>query len=259
MIGQKYLKKYVKHLQDEENFPHFAIFVGRKGCGKKTFLKEYFDGIYPENNKVDSIRKIIEMAYQVSDRTFIIPDADDMSNAAKNALLKVVEECPNNNYFIMTLEDEINTLETIRSRAQMFYFDMYFPKDLSDYATTLGVTEDLDAIGDVCDTPGEVNILIESGVRDFIDYVQLVYDNIMTVSLPNALKIGNKVAMKDGAEGFDLKLFWRIFERLCMKEGTSQSASKSIITSKALMQLRRKGINRQMLFDTWVFEVRGLF
>ena len=127
MIGQKYLKKYVQTLIDEDNFPRFSIFVGPKGSGKKRFLREYFEGIYPEDNKVEKKKKIIDMAYKVSHKTFIIPDADDMSNAAKNALLKVVEECPNDNYFIMTLEDEVNTLGTIRSRAQIFYMDMYFP------------------------------------------------------------------------------------------------------------------------------------
>lgn len=68
MIGQKYLKKYVKTLIEEDNFPRFSIFVGPKGSGKKRFLREYFEGIYPEDNKVDSIRKIIDMAYKVAHR-----------------------------------------------------------------------------------------------------------------------------------------------------------------------------------------------
>ena len=46
MIGQKYLKKYVQTLIEEDNFPQFSIFVGPKGSGKKTFMREYFDGIY---------------------------------------------------------------------------------------------------------------------------------------------------------------------------------------------------------------------
>ena len=40
MIGQKYLKRYVKTLIDEGNFPRFSIFVGPKGSGKKTFVHE---------------------------------------------------------------------------------------------------------------------------------------------------------------------------------------------------------------------------
>ena len=258
MIGQKYLKKYVQTLIDEDNFPRFSIFVGPKGSGKKRFLREYFEGIYPEDNKVDSIRKIIDMAYKVSHKTFIIPDADDMSNAAKNALLKVVEECPNDNYFIMTLEDEVNTLGTIRSRAQIFYMDMYFPKDLRDYADAIGIKdeEELKIIADVCTTPGDINILCKQGVKDFYDYTKLVLDNVADVSLANALKIPDKLALKDGDEGYDLRLFLRMFMSLCI---TNQANARWVeYTSRCLTKMRIKAINKQMLLDTWILSLRGL-
>lgn len=258
MIGQKYLKKYVKTLIEEDNFPRFSIFVGPKGSGKKRFLREYFEGIYPEDNKVDSIRKIIDMAYKVAHKTFIIPDADDMSNAAKNALLKVVEECPNDNYFIMTLEDEVNTLVTIRSRAQIFYMDMYFPKDLRDYADAIGIKdeEELKIIADVCTTPGDINILCKQGVKDFYEYTKLVLDNVADVSLANALKIPDKLALKDGDDGYDLRLFLRMFMSLCI---TNQANARWVeYTSKCLTKMRMKGINKQMLLDTWILSLRGL-
>ncbi len=258
MIGQKYLKKYVKTLIDEGNFPRFSIFVGPKGSGKKRFLREYFEGIYPEDNKVDSIRKIIDMAYKVAHKTFIIPDADDMSNAAKNALLKVVEECPNDNRFIMTLEDEVNTLETIRSRAQIFYMDMYFPKDLKDYADTLGIKdkEELEIIADVCTTPGDVDILYSQGIKDFYDFTKLVLENVADVSLANALKIPSKLALKDGDTGYDLRLFLRMFMSLCISTQANVEWVKS--TSKCLIKLRTKSINKQMLLDTWILSIREL-
>ena len=258
MIGQRYLKKYVQTLIDEDNFPRFSIFVGPKGSGKKSFLREYFEGIYPEDNKVDSIRKIIDMAYKVAYKTFIIPDADDMSNAAKNALLKVVEECPNDNYFIMTLEDEVNTLGTIRSRAQIFYMDMYFPKDLTAYADTLDIknAEELKIIADVCTTPGDVNVLCKQGVKDFYDYTKLVFENVADVSLANALKIPDKLALKDGDEGYDLRLFLRMFMSLCI---TNQANARWVeYTSKCLTKMRIKGLNKQMLLDTWILSLRGL-
>lgn len=258
MIGQKYLKKYVNTLIEEDSFPRFSIFVGPKGSGRKTFLKEYFDGIYPEDNKVDSIRKIIDMAYKVAHKTFIIPDADDMSNAAKNALLKVVEECPNDNYFIMTLEDEVNTLGTIRSRAQIFYMDMYFPKDLRDYADVIGIKdgEELKIIADVCTTPGDINILCKQGVKDFYDYTKLVFENVADVSLANALKIPDKLALKDGDDGYDLRLFLRMFMSLCI---SNQANARWVeYTSRCLTKMRIKGLNKQMLLDTWILSLRGL-
>ena len=259
MIGQKFISRYVNDIVRDGFFPHFAIFVGPKGCGKKTFLKETFpDAIYLEDNKVDSVRNLIEMAYKLRDKTFIMPDADDMSNAAKNALLKVVEECPNDNYFIMTLEDEVNTLATIRSRAQIFYMDMYYPQDLRDYASSrLGVepeSEEMDILTDVCETPGEAKMLVDSVITELYDFVKLVFDNVADVSVANALKIPAKLSLKAGTDGYDLKLFWKIFQKVCMQ---NDRPDWSIITSKYLVKLRTKSINKQMLVDTWIFDLRG--
>lgn len=264
MIGQKYLKRYVKTLIEEGNFPRFSIFVGSKGSGRKTFVNEIIrdltDGIYVESGiKVDDVRELIADAYKVhSLAVYFIPDADNMSNAAKNALLKVTEEPPNNAVFIMTLEDEANTLSTIRSRAQIFYMDMYYPKDLQDYADTLGIKdkEELDIIAEVCATPGDVDILQKHGIKEFYDYANLVFDNVADVSLANALKVPGKLCLKDGADGYDLKLFLRMFMNLCITKRKNVNWVKA--TSQCLMKLRTKSINKAMLVDTWLFELRGL-
>lgn len=265
MIGQKYLKKYVKTLIDDGNFPRFSIFVGQSGSGRKTFVHELY-GMFGTGilsvmgNSVDAVRTAIAQSYTVrgSQVIYLFPDADSMSNAAKNALLKVTEEPPNNAYFIMTLEDEVNTLETIRSRAQIFYMDMYFPKDLRDYADTLGIKdkEELDIIADVCTTPGDVNILHEQGIKDFYDFTNLVLDNVADVSLANALKIPNKLSLKDGAEGYDLRLFLRMFMSLCISKQANVDWVR--ITSECLSRLRVKAINKQMLLDTWIFALREM-
>ena len=265
MIGQKYLKKYVSTLIKEGNFPRFSIFVGPKGSGKKTFVHDYVinevtDGLYEECGiKVDDVRSMIADAYKIhSTAVYFIPDADNMSNAAKSALLKVTEEPPNNAFFVMTLEDEVNTLETIRSRAQIFYMDMYFPKDLKDYADTLGIKdkEELEIIADVCTTPGDINILCKQGVKDFYDFTKLVLENVADVSLANALKIPSKLSLKDGDDGYDLRLFLRMFMSLCISTQANVEWVKS--TSKCLIKLRTKSINKQMLLDMWIFSIREL-
>lgn len=260
MIGQKRLKRYIKALLEEGTFPRFAILVGQTGSGKKTLLKEFFpDAIYLEDSKIDSVRRLIDMAYKLNDKIFVLPDADSMSNGAKNALLKVVEECPNNNRFIMTLEDEVNTLVTIRSRAQIFYMDMYFPKDIKEYASTIDITDEkeLEVVEDVCETPGDVNTLKSSGIKDFYDYTNLVLDNIADVSLANALKIPNKIAVKADDAGFDLKLFLRMFMELCIRKNKG-NVDWVMHTSKCLISLRTKAINKAMLLDKWIFEIRGV-
>ena len=259
MIGQVGLQSRIKQMIENDTFPRFSIIVGPKGSGKKTLLNELFEGIYLEDNKVDSVRKMIEMVYKIGNQTFIMPDADTMSNAAKNALLKVIEECPNNNYFIMTLEDANNTLDTIRSRGAIFHMVPYTKNDLFEYGTT--ISNDKQAI-DYCigiaDNPGEMNKLIEYGTLEFADFISLVCNNIDKTSLANAFKIGDKIALKNDADGYDLKLFWKAFNKECMNRVKQNIlyAGWSIVTSRHLSQLVIKSINKKMLFDKWIMEIR---
>lgn len=256
MIGQCKLHSRVESLVKVNKFPHFAIFIGQRGSGRKTFINEHFTGIYLDDNKVDSIRKMIQLVYKVSNKLFVMTDVDNMSNSAKNALLKVVEECPNNNSFIMTAEDENNILDTIRSRATLFYMDTYTPQNIADYFYDKYHAnhgkDDEHIVRALCETPGDVDIIVKMGIKEFYDYVQLVVDNIAEVSLANAFKISKKIDLKSG-EGYDLKLFWKAFMKICFD---AKKLNGVIVTSKYLRQLGIRGINKQMAFDNWVLEIR---
>ena len=272
MIGQQHLQSQIEQMIENSTFPRFSIIVGPRGCGKKTLAhliyQKFGTGIFSNIGiSVDAVRQCIAQSYMIrgNQSIYLLADADNMSNAAKNALLKVTEEPPNNAYFIMTLEDEHNTLETIRSRGTVFRMDRYTPDEIQTYASMrvaeTGNKQDdergWNIIKELCETPGDVNTFIEMGVLPFYDYVQLVVDNIAEVSLANAFKIPSKVALKDGAEGYDLKLFWKAFINICFLTQTYDKWGPAIsITSKRLQDLRVKGINKQMLMDNWILEVR---
>lgn len=263
MIGQTNLQSRIEQLIENNTFPRFSIFVGPKGSGKKTFVP-YISGymkagwVHAFDVKVDTIREIIQQSYKIVDPTvYFIPDADNMSLAAKNALLKVTEEPPNNAYFILTLEDENNTLETIRSRGTVFHMDRYTPDEIEKYAVEyLEATPNgkWDIVRDLCETPGDVDILEKMGVKEFNDYVNLFVDNIFDVSLANALKTSDKIALKDGADGYDMKLFMKAVANVFFARNLLTSF---LITTRYIQQLRIKGVNKQMMFDNWVIEIRG--
>lgn len=271
MIGQYNLQSQIKQFIENGSFPRFSIFVGPKGSGKKTFvrevvIKEVTDGLYEECGiKVDDVRNLIVDAYKIhSTAVYFIPDADNMSNAAKNALLKVTEEPPNNAYFIMTLEDENNTLETIRSRGTVFHMDRYTPDEIFEYYWTVGeMPNDAELVREICDTPGEVKKCVEmcSGtIQTFYDYVQLVVDNIAEVSLANAFKIPSKVALKDDAEGYDFILFLKCMIVVCSDRARQDVVYAEVVRciSKYLQKTRIKGVNRTMLLDNLILDVREL-
>lgn len=278
MIGQENIQKVISTAIEENTFPSFLILTGTKGSGKKTLINEY---IYPKlaeggfgryclpDIKIESIREMIRMANKMSNTVFILTDADGMSVPAKNAMLKVVEELPNNNIFIMTLEDINNTLPTIKSRASIYAMDSYTRQELKEYCMGKSIInlDELDICLDIAEVPRDIDLLEKMEATTFYEYVQLVIDNISKVSGSNSFKIAGKVAIKEDDEGYDLRLFWKAFIRECTGRAVSyfednanstglQYLFWSRETSRVLIKSRIKGINRQMLFDTWILNVR---
>ena len=270
MIGQKNLLNKIEKQIKNDTFPHFCIIVGAQGSGKKTLANEIYkmfdEGVLMNYGiSIFDVRQAINQSYAVSGtKTFIlIADADKMSNEAKNALLKVTEEPPNDAYVIMTLEDLNNTLDTIKSRASVYMMENYTVEEIDQYYQSVAKdksgSEERIIISDICETPGEVDSMISQGILTFYDYVQLVVDNIAEVTSANSFKIADKLALKADSEGFDLKMFFKTFMSICIKRMESEPMKYSYgvsITGKYLRQLGIRGVNKQMLVDAWILEIR---
>lgn len=264
MIGQDGTLATVRALIEKDKYPRFSIFIGLKGSGRKTLAKEVakmldIPVVTLQDVKVDTIRNMITEAYKIPYRMlYIIPDAEKMSTAAKNALLKVTEEPPNNAYFVMTAEDENNLLDTIKSRGMIFHMTSYSPSEIAEYANCTD-TRELEIITSVCEVPGDVDILRTMDIDAFYNYVEAVVENIAETSGSNSFKIGAKINFKDDPEKYDLGLFWRTFMMVClsrMKENPLKFASGVKITSKHLQEMRISGINKSALFDVWILDIR---
>lgn len=269
MIGQRYLLERINGQVERGRFPRFAIFIGEKGSGKKCLASTIADYLkYPisfVDTKVDSIREVIDTAYTVDmPIIYVIADCDNISNAASNALLKVIEEPPHNAYFILTCENEENILQTIRSRGVTYMLEPYTYEDKCDYIEEKVVPEfeeDENFILEVASNCGEVQQMLNMDVHQFKTYVDLVIDNIVEVSGSNAFKIGDKLALKDDTDKYDLRLFWKAFRSVCtdrMKDGKDplKYARAIAITGDSLSQLNIRGINKQELFDVWLLNIR---
>ena len=281
MIGQTTILNKFQRLIDENSLPQFVIIEGEVGSGKKCIIKEIskmlkskgIEVVYSDDNSVQSVREMIQNAYTVKDKCYVFLDIDGMSLAGKNALLKVTEEPPTRCYFIMTVEDMNNILSTLKSRATTFEMGRYSVNELTAYIKDIRPNiseEEKDILTSICSTPGEINEVLSAGTQDFIDYVNLVIDNIVDVSEANAFKVPSKVSLKTDAEGYDLRLFWKVFNHECIKRSIKNLVAKEKdamenvnryvdwvhITSKYLKQLSVKGINKTMLIDNWILDIR---
>lgn len=265
IIGQKNLLHTFQQ-EIENGFPLFTIIYGYRGGGKKLIahkVAQDLGGVVVDCGiTVADVRTVIENSYKTRTKTvYILADADKMSNEAKSALLKVTEEPPNNSYFIMTLQTLSAMPATILSRASIHCLDRYTPAELAVYCEEVDVDK---VVCDFCDTPGDVDIFKECEVGQFLDYVNLVFDNIAEVGTANSLKIGDRIALKESGQGYDLKLFWKAFVRICMNnamqtkemEQALEFAAGAAITSKYLAELNIRGVNKNMLFLDWVLQLR---
>ena len=135
MIGQKNNIKTLMQWRCNRSTPRFIIISGDEGSGRLTLAKVIIKMIDAKGiimgNSIAEVRETIENAYTITEPTFyIFRNSDDMSVSAKNALLKVVEEPPNNAYFIMTVQNIDNMLGTIKSRGTVIKMEPYTREEL---------------------------------------------------------------------------------------------------------------------------------
>ncbi len=115
-----------KIISDIISRPGFYILQGPSGIGKKTALLNQItpspvELISPDGKsiKVETVKRIAHTLSLRADAGFyvIIDDADLLTDQAQNALLKTLEELPDNVSIIMVVSFADKLLPTIRSRA----------------------------------------------------------------------------------------------------------------------------------------------
>lgn len=276
MIGQKNNIKLINSQIKSKSFPRFSIIVGATGSGKKTLTNYIIDKmkiqlVYNSGISVSQVRDTITYMHKVVDPTVVtFYDADIMSVQAKNALLKVAEETPNNVYIIMTVTDLNNVLDTIKSRAYIYSMQPYTADEIDTYYHDYGVDRSTDVrniVRNLCETPGEIELLCKNGASELFDYAELAVDNIATVNGANAFKMARKIAFKDDEEGFDMQLFLKAFRHICMYrmgnaciDGVHEDIVKYgaglDVINNIIGQLHITGISKSALFDIFILDIR---
>ena len=274
MVGQERLLKQLKRLIQKNKFPRFSIFCGQEGSGKKKVFQYIVEQFNDNQNSteeviatiygktVEDVRQLIADSNKLAGTKHIclIPDADTMSVQAKNALLKLTEEPPANAYIVMTLVDTNNTLDTIRSRATTFLMQPYLPSQLMEYMQLKEYEEKSINVCDACETPGEIDLLYEYDVDEFYEFVKKTVDNIATVNGANVFKLTDKIKLKEEGAGYDLKLFLKLFIKVCydrfVETDEDHYMKGVLITSNYLKDLRIKGISKSGVIDLWILDIR---
>jgi DNA polymerase III subunit delta' len=153
VFGQERAKRFLQRLIRTDKIPHALLFSGLEGIGKATLARQFAKllncpspvgedacdaciscrkadrGIHPDLLWIKSERASIKVA-QVREiknrlqfspfegrwRVIVIEDAQELRDEAGNALLKILEEPPKRNVFLLTTPEPRMLLPTIVSR-----------------------------------------------------------------------------------------------------------------------------------------------
>lgn len=261
MIGQKKNKDIITRWRLNKSVPRFIIIEGAEGSGRLSFSKIIMKmlnatGIIVGNSIAD-VRTTIENCYQNVNKTvYIFRDCDDMSVQAKNALLKVVEEPPNNCYIIMTCTDLNNILTTLKSRASILKMEPYTEEQLLELNDDREIIKYLHTPEEVlnCDEK-KLNEIIELG-NDILGALLVKKSGTEILRLCTRMK-----SKKDDEKGIDCSLFFSVFSTLFFERCINNSIDYKIveklakIRSNAVLQLRRKAINKKNVIESMLIEM----
>lgn len=255
MIGQKNNINTLIKWRCNKSVPRFIIISGDIGSGRLTLAKIIIKMINAKGiimgNSIAEVRETIENAYTITEPAcYIFRNADDMKNEAKNALLKVVEEPPNNAYFIMTVQNIDNMLGTIRSRGTVLKMDPYTIQELQKVTMDETLLRYCNNIG-LLNTPKEKILQAEKCVDD-------VLEAFRTKSGIKLLKATTQLeAKKTDEDKVDCLIFMRIFEKKLYDSYGFCSLPLSIIKDicSCRQELQRSSINKKASIESMLIRM----
>lgn len=268
MIGQNKIKDMLDRFTIE-TLPRFLLIVGEEGSGKKELCKyissKFKIELIPCNGKMDEIRYLLNSAYiQRQPTMYLLSDLDNMSNVAKNSLLKFTEEPPNEAYICITLSYPKNSLDTLNSRCFRIDLEPYTTTELKLFIENLGLdpeTEDNKFILDTCSNFNDIKEMLTYNIKEFKNYTEKVYNNICLVDGCNCFKPLQQLKLKESDTGYCPRLFLRALSRYYFIDITRNNlAVKPLqIIYKYLQKLTVKSFNKTFKMDMLVLELRSVY
>jgi DNA polymerase III, gamma/tau subunits len=270
MIGQEGTKGIIDRITIVDFLRKPIILIGDKGQGKKTLIEYYKTNLEATLSEdvikivvgtgVDDIRAVIDLALTQSKPILIaIPDLDTANIAAKNALLKIIEEPPLNMYFIMTVSDESGLIDTLCSRSYLIWLDKYTETEIEKMLENEG-NKNLYRLQDIFRNYGDIKRAAECDCNYLIQTADKLFEHIATLSEGNLLKINTFMEhTKDAPNPIPTVLFMRyvryLFSGLLFEKPALVNNAIACITFFSGWY-ERPGANKAVVFQQWLLTLQ---
>ncbi len=199
VIGQQNIVTALQNQVDNNKIGHAYMFTGTRGTGKTTCAKIFSKAVNCQhlthgnpcgeceickgvedgslvdiveidaasNNGVDNIRDLRDATNYTpavaTYKVFIIDEVHMLSNAAFNALLKIMEEPPSHIIFILATTEIHKVPATILSRCQRYDFLRINPNEIAKRMKKIAEQEGITLQDDACDI---ISRLADGAMRD---------------------------------------------------------------------------------------------
>jgi DNA polymerase III subunit gamma/tau len=168
VVGHDTTKKFLINSVNKGMLPQILMFYGEKGLGKTTLARiiaaglnceqgvslspcgvcdncrSVFSGSSPDYKEVnvgaktgvDNVRSLIETLrfspMYLTNKIYVLDECHKLSDAGQNALLKELEDTPENIYMIFCTTSKENLIPTLLDRCYDFYFEKLTEKELGE-------------------------------------------------------------------------------------------------------------------------------
>ena len=198
VVGQEYIVQSIKNAVREHKVGHAYLFCGPRGTGKTTMARllakavncehpekapcEECDNCIAANNgthpdiieinaanetHVEDIRDLIDRSklapMQGHHKVYIVDEVHQLSSAASSALLKTLEEPPENVIFVLATTDPQKLLPTIISRCQRFDFTKLRKDQIKNHLLDIAKKENIYLDEEAAEN---IAVLCDGGMRD---------------------------------------------------------------------------------------------
>lgn len=247
-IGQKATRLPLQKMCQEDKVPSAMLFAGVRGSGKTSSGRVVAAALNCESDPaqslpctvcascvaiqngtsldviekdgassglVDDIRKLVDMLrYSVGGRyrVVLLDEAQSMSQAAFNALLKTLEEPPPNTVFILLTTEPDRILPTILSRCHLFEFRKISKLDIMERLNYVVEQEDIivspelisliadRADGGLRDALMSLDQCARVGIKETDDFLDMLGEPDFTPALVHQMIAGDRAGVFEALE-----------------------------------------------------------